>query len=116
MIAGSTFEVIYGLIYGGSFGISVMRVLRLLRMFKMTPLVNDKFHCLLITIYCLFVLSYWISLKNLVASLLNSIKNILSLLVLLFLFILIFALLGMQTFGGKLVTIECIMKQILAIN
>jgi voltage-dependent calcium channel L type alpha-1D len=40
-------------------------------------------------------------LSNLVASLLNSIQSIASLLLLLFLFIVIFALLGMQVFGGK---------------
>lgn len=44
---------------------------------------------------------YWKSLSNLVASLLNSIQSIASLLLLLFLFIVIFALLGMQVFGGK---------------
>jgi voltage-dependent calcium channel L type alpha-1D len=36
-----------------------------------------------------------------VASLLNSIQSIASLLLLLFLFMVIFALLGMQVFGGK---------------
>uniref|UniRef100_A0A452T298 Voltage-dependent L-type calcium channel subunit alpha n=1 Tax=Ursus maritimus TaxID=29073 RepID=A0A452T298_URSMA len=44
---------------------------------------------------------YWTSLSNLVASLLNSIRSIASLLLLLFLFIIIFALLGMQLFGGR---------------
>ena len=44
---------------------------------------------------------YWSSLRNLVASLLNSIRSIASLLLLLFLFIVIFALLGMQVFGGR---------------
>uniref|UniRef100_A0A672LMC8 Voltage-dependent L-type calcium channel subunit alpha n=1 Tax=Sinocyclocheilus grahami TaxID=75366 RepID=A0A672LMC8_SINGR len=63
-------------------GISVMRCIRLLRLFKLTR--------------------YWTSLNNLVASLLNSVKSIASLLLLLFLFIVIFALLGMQVFGGKL--------------
>ena len=43
---------------------------------------------------------YWSSLRNLVVSLLASMKSIVSLLLLLFLFILIFALLGMQLFGG----------------
>lgn len=43
---------------------------------------------------------YWSSLRNLVISLLSSMRSILSLLFLLFLFILIFALLGMQLFGG----------------
>lgn len=45
--------------------------------------------------------SHWQSLSNLVASLLNSMKSIASLLLLLFLFIIIFSLLGMQVFGGK---------------
>ena len=44
---------------------------------------------------------YWRSLSNLVASLLNSIQSIASLLLLLFLFMVIFSLLGMQVFGGK---------------
>lgn len=44
----------------------------------------------------LFLCRYWRSLSNLVASLLNSIQSIASLLLLLFLFIVIFALLGMQ--------------------
>ncbi|XP_055884029.1 muscle calcium channel subunit alpha-1-like isoform X4 [Biomphalaria glabrata] len=62
-------------------GISVLRCARLLRVFKATR--------------------YWSSLRNLVASLLNSMRSIASLLLLLFLFIVIFALLGMQLFGGK---------------
>uniref|UniRef100_A0A1I8GT10 Voltage-dependent L-type calcium channel subunit alpha n=1 Tax=Macrostomum lignano TaxID=282301 RepID=A0A1I8GT10_9PLAT len=62
-------------------GISVLRCARLLRVFKVTR--------------------YWNSLRNLVASLLASMKSIASLLLLLFLFIVIFALLGMQLFGGK---------------
>ena len=44
---------------------------------------------------------YWSSLGNLVKSLVNSISSINSLLVILFLFIFIFSLLGMQIFGGK---------------
>ncbi|XP_049488625.1 voltage-dependent N-type calcium channel subunit alpha-1B [Panthera uncia] len=44
---------------------------------------------------------YWSSLRNLVVSLLNSMKSIISLLFLLFLFIVVFALLGMQLFGGQ---------------
>lgn len=44
---------------------------------------------------------HWASLSNLVASLLNSMKSIASLLLLLFLFIIIFSLLGMQLFGGR---------------
>ncbi|XP_067934639.1 muscle calcium channel subunit alpha-1-like isoform X2 [Watersipora subatra] len=62
-------------------GVSVLRCARLLRVFKVTR--------------------HWTSLRNLVASLLNSMRSIASLLLLLFLFIVIFALLGMQLFGGK---------------
>uniref|UniRef100_A0A669QXF5 Voltage-dependent L-type calcium channel subunit alpha n=1 Tax=Phasianus colchicus TaxID=9054 RepID=A0A669QXF5_PHACC len=62
-------------------GISVLRCVRLLRVFKVTR--------------------HWASLSNLVGSLLNSMKSIASLLLLLFLFIIIFALLGMQLFGGR---------------
>ncbi|XP_041953728.1 calcium channel, voltage-dependent, L type, alpha 1F subunit [Alosa sapidissima] len=62
-------------------GISVLRCVRLLRIFKVTR--------------------HWAALSNLVASLLNSMKSIASLLLLLFLFLIIFALLGMQLFGGK---------------
>ncbi len=62
-------------------GVSVLRCVRLLRVFKVTK--------------------YWKALSNLVASLLNSIQSIASLLFLLFLFMMIFALLGMQVFGGK---------------
>ena len=40
------------------------------------------------------------SLRNLVIALMNALASILSLLFLLFLFIFIFALLGMQLFGG----------------
>ncbi|XP_024149856.1 dihydropyridine-sensitive L-type skeletal muscle calcium channel subunit alpha-1 [Oryzias melastigma] len=62
-------------------GFSVLRCIRLLRILKVTK--------------------YWTSLSNFVASLLNSVRSIASLLLLLFLFIVIFALLGMQVFGGK---------------
>ena len=55
---------------------------------------------------CPFVLHpsfrYWTSLRNLVSSLLNSLRSIMSLLLLLFLFIVIFALLGMQVISGFL--------------
>lgn len=47
------------------------------------------------------LLRYWAPLRNLVVSLLNSMKSIVSLLFLLFLFIVVFALLGMQLFGGQ---------------
>ncbi|XP_077504519.1 calcium voltage-gated channel subunit cacophony isoform X9 [Amblyomma americanum] len=80
VIAGSIFEVVWSSLKEGSFGLSVLRALRLLRIFKFTK--------------------YWSSLRNLVISLLNSMRSIISLLFLLFLFILIFALLGMQLFGG----------------
>ncbi|XP_055947185.1 voltage-dependent calcium channel type A subunit alpha-1-like [Argiope bruennichi] len=80
VICGSIFEVVWSSVKEGSFGLSVLRALRLLRIFKVTK--------------------YWSSLRNLVISLLNSMRSIISLLFLLFLFILIFALLGMQLFGG----------------
>ncbi|KAI4902644.1 hypothetical protein NFI96_028704 [Prochilodus magdalenae] len=82
VIVGSIFEVVWAAVQpGASFGISVLRALRLLRIFKVTK--------------------YWNSLRNLVVSLLNSMKSIISLLFLLFLFIVVFALLGMQLFGGQ---------------
>ncbi|RZC43172.1 cacophony A, partial [Asbolus verrucosus] len=81
VIAGSIFEVIWSAVKDGSFGLSVLRALRLLRIFKVTQ--------------------YWTSLRNLVISLLSSMRSIISLIFLLFLFILIFALLGMQLFGGR---------------
>ncbi|XP_035261630.1 calcium channel, voltage-dependent, P/Q type, alpha 1A subunit, b isoform X3 [Anguilla anguilla] len=82
VIVGSIFEVIWAVVKPGtSFGISVLRALRLLRIFKVTK--------------------YWSSLRNLVVSLLSSMKSIISLLFLLFLFIVVFALLGMQLFGGQ---------------
>ncbi|XP_056258885.1 voltage-dependent N-type calcium channel subunit alpha-1B isoform X2 [Seriola aureovittata] len=87
VIVGSIFEVIWDMIKpGASFGISVLRALRLLRIFKVTK--------------------YWNSLRNLVVSLLNSMKSIISLLFLLFLFIVVFALLGMQLFGGHFKTTD----------
>ena len=56
-----------------------------------------------LTLICFFfgVFRYWGSMGNLVKSLVNSIASILGLLILLMLFIFIFALLGMQIFGGK---------------
>merc|ERR1719204_1481362 len=62
-------------------GLSVLRCIRLLRAFKVTR--------------------YWSSMGNLVKSLVNSIASINALLILLILFIFIFALLGMQIFGGR---------------
>ncbi|CAF3010742.1 unnamed protein product [Rotaria socialis] len=82
VIFGSIFEVIWTHFNPEeSFGVSVLRSLRLLRIFKVTR--------------------HWASLRNLVVSLLSSMRSIVSLLFLLFLFILIFALLGMQLFGGE---------------
>lgn len=81
VISGSVFEVVWDWYKGASFGFSVLRALRLLRIFKVTK--------------------YWRALKNLVITLLESMRSIISLLFLLFLFILIFALLGMQLFGGN---------------
>merc|ERR1719192_2404287 len=49
------------------------------------------------------VTRYWKSLQNLLKSLISSIEAIASLLVLLFLFLGIFALLGTQLFGGKFI-------------
>nr|XP_057906960.1 voltage-dependent L-type calcium channel subunit alpha-1D isoform X2 [Doryrhamphus excisus] len=72
-------------------GISVLRCIRLLRIFKMTR--------------------HWAALSDLVNSLLNSMKAICSLLLLLFLFLIIFALLGMQLFGGKFNFDETQMKR-----
>ncbi|KAK5931331.1 hypothetical protein CgunFtcFv8_027490 [Champsocephalus gunnari] len=84
VIVGSICEVLWGFFRPGtSFGISVLRALRLLRIFKITK--------------------YWASLRNLVVSLMASMKSIISLIFLLFLFILVFALLGMQLFGGRFI-------------
>ncbi|KAM6963143.1 voltage-dependent R-type calcium channel subunit alpha-1E [Aplochiton taeniatus] len=84
VIVGSIFEVLWSFFRPGtSFGISVLRALRLLRIFKITK--------------------YWASLRNLVVSLMNSMKSIISLIFLLFLFIVVFALLGMQLFGGRFI-------------
>lgn len=69
VIFGSTIEMIFTYFNPDqSFGISVLRSLRLLRIFKVTR--------------------YWVSLRNLVISLINSMRSIISLLFLLFLFIL----------------------------
>lgn len=81
VIFGSLFEIVWTHFKTDSFGLSVLRALRLLRIFKIT--------------------AYWSSLRNLVISLLNSMRSIISLLFLLFLFIMIFAMLGMQLFGGQ---------------
>ncbi|XP_056102678.1 voltage-dependent L-type calcium channel subunit alpha-1F [Rhinichthys klamathensis goyatoka] len=72
-------------------GISVLRCVRLIRIFKVTR--------------------HWAALSDLVGSLLNSMKAICSLLLLLFLFLIIFALLGMQLFGGKFNFDETQMKR-----
>lgn len=64
-----------------SVGISVLRCIRLLRWFRYTR--------------------YWEDMNDFATALLNSTSNILSLLLLLFIFVLIAALLGMQAFGGR---------------
>ena len=74
-------EIILFYTYELQFGISVLRSLKLLRLFKFTR--------------------YWVGLKNLIEALLSSIKAILSLLLLLTIFLIIFALLGMVLFGGR---------------
>uniref|UniRef100_F6Q8W5 Voltage-dependent calcium channel type A subunit alpha-1 n=1 Tax=Ciona intestinalis TaxID=7719 RepID=F6Q8W5_CIOIN len=82
VIIGSIFEIIWSVIRpDASFGISVLRALRLLRVFKFT--------------------SAWSGLRNLVVSLMSSLRSIVSLIFLLFLFLVVFALLGMQIFGGR---------------
>jgi len=81
VVFGSIGEIMLVVYYHISLGISVLRCVRLLRIFKVTR--------------------YWSSLRNLVVSLLNSMRSIASLLLLLILYIIITALLGMQLFGGK---------------
>jgi hypothetical protein len=81
VVMGGVLEILISYTYEVSMGISVLRALRLLRLFKFTK--------------------YWGALKNLITSLLASMKSIFSLLFLLFLFIVVFALLGMQIFGGS---------------
>jgi voltage-dependent calcium channel L type alpha-1D len=81
VVFGSIIETFLFVYTELAMGISVLRCVRLLRVFKVTR--------------------YWSSLRNLVVSLLNSMRSIASLLLLLTLFIIITALLGMQLFGGK---------------
>lgn len=81
VVFGSMAEIFLVLRFKIALGVSVLRCVRLLRVFKVTR--------------------YWTSLRNLVVSLLNSMRSIASLLLLLGLFIIIFSLLGMQLFGGK---------------
>ena len=53
-------------------------------------------------IFFVFIFNrFWSSMQNVVSSLMNSMRSILSLILLLLLFIFIFALLGMQLFGGE---------------
>lgn len=52
VIVGSAFEVIWAAVKGGSFGISVLRALRLLRIFKLTSYV------FLITLFCDIKMSF----------------------------------------------------------
>ncbi|XP_014813496.1 PREDICTED: voltage-dependent P/Q-type calcium channel subunit alpha-1A, partial [Calidris pugnax] len=75
---------------GSQFDLRTLRAVRVLRPLKLVSGIP--------TWFCPG--RYWASLRNLVVSLLNSMKSIISLLFLLFLFIVVFALLGMQLFGG----------------
>ncbi|XP_065654096.1 voltage-dependent L-type calcium channel subunit alpha-1D isoform X2 [Hydra vulgaris] len=78
----STADLAYNWFYSSnSIGISVLRSIRLLRIFELTR--------------------FWTSMENMISSLRSSIRSILSLILLLLLFIFIFALLGMQLFGGQ---------------
>jgi len=67
----------------------------------------DGHYILVETVVC----RYWTSLRNLILSLLNSMKSIVSLLLLIFLFIIIFSLLGMQLFGGQYVLVTSIYRK-----
>ncbi|XP_055343397.1 voltage-dependent L-type calcium channel subunit alpha-1D-like [Paramacrobiotus metropolitanus] len=64
-------------------GLSVLRAARLVRIFQITQ--------------------HWSSLRSVTFSIVNSLKSIISLLFLLFLFLFVFAILGMQLFGGKFI-------------
>lgn len=64
-----------------SMGISVLRCVRLMRVFRYT--------------------SYWEGMNDLANALVDSFSSIISLLLLLLIFMMIFALLGMQLFGGR---------------
>ena len=81
VVCGGIIEMILYYTLRVTLGISVLRALKLLKLFKFTR--------------------YWNSLKNLIGALMSSLTAILSLMVLLLLFLLIFALLGMTLFGGK---------------
>lgn len=77
------------------FHISSVRASEMKKKRNLEPIVTGTI------VFKLILTRYWTSLRNLVNSLINSMRAIASLLVLLFLFIVIFALLGMQVFGGK---------------
>ncbi|EDV27941.1 uncharacterized protein TRIADDRAFT_53006 [Trichoplax adhaerens] len=81
VVIASIAELIVRSVGGPKLGISVFRCIRLLRIFEITK--------------------HWKSLSNLVASLISSLRSILSLLFLIGLCIMVFALLGMQLFGGR---------------
>ena len=115
VITGSVFEVfwVHFKPRANAFGLSGLRALRLLRVFKVTKYVIKyeiyPWICILfqmIKTYFLILINnffsrYWSPLRNLVIALMNALSSIMSLLFLLFLFIFIFALLGMQLFGGS---------------
>lgn len=96
-------------------GISVLRCIRLLRIFKMTRWAAARLRMSSsppgVSSCPLRIFRHWAALSDLVTSLLNSMKAICSLLLLLFLFLIIFALLGMQLFGGKFNFDETQMKR-----
>ncbi|KFQ05128.1 Voltage-dependent N-type calcium channel subunit alpha-1B, partial [Haliaeetus albicilla] len=82
VIVGSIFEVIWAAVKPGtSFGISVLRALRLLRIFKVTKLHES-------------ILLFFVCLKQ-------KSRRMIPYFLWLFLFIVVFALLGMQLFGGQ---------------
>ena len=72
-------------------GLSVLRALKLLKLFKFTQ--------------------YWESLKKLIGALMGCINSILSLMVLVALFLMIFALLGMTLFGGKFAKVSVLLPR-----
>ncbi|VDN43495.1 unnamed protein product [Gongylonema pulchrum] len=77
VIVGSAFEVIWAELKGGSFGISVLRALRLLRIFKLTsfnfptghPYTHfDTFPVALITVFQDLKNIFWVQFSELIAA------------------------------------------------
>ena len=69
--------------------------------FSISTTTHNFFYYMFCHCFVCFFSRYWKSLSSLFKSLIGSIESIASLLVLLFLFMCIFALLGMQVFGAK---------------